>query len=266
MPKQSIEDILVQLDSRDPHHAWDEFLQAYSGLIFQVARHFEKDSDSASDCFQFVCERLSEKRFRRLLRFDPKGVASFSTWLRAVVRNLCLDWSRKEFGRRRKFRSISRLSAFDQQVFHCIHECGLSIDEAHRLLQSRAPGLTYESVAESNDRIEQHLTVQQRWLLRTQLMRRAPRVAITVDEVGGSQLEIPDPRPDPETQAASTERQAALERALGRLTKRERLLVRLRFEQELTLEQIARLLNLGNAQRVDRQIKDILARLREALR
>ena len=49
------------------------------------------------------------------------------------------------------------------------------------------------------------------------------------------------------------------------LSKRQRLLIRLRFEQELTLDQIANLLDLGNAQRVDRQIKDVLARLREVL-
>ena len=55
-------------------------------MIFQVGRYFEKDLDRASDCFQFVCEKLSEDRFRRLLRFKPQGTASFSTWLRAVVR------------------------------------------------------------------------------------------------------------------------------------------------------------------------------------
>lgn len=62
------------------------------------------------------------------------------------------------------------------------------------------------------------------------------------------------------------ERRGALDRALDRLSKRERLLVRLRFEQELTLEQIAKLLDLGNAQRADRQIKEILARLREEMK
>ena len=62
------------------------------------------------------------------------------------------------------------------------------------------------------------------------------------------------------------ERQTALARALERLSKRERLLVRLRFEQELTLEQIAKLLDMGNAQRADRQIKEILTRLREEVR
>lgn len=263
MPEQSVENILQQLRSRDPHEAWTEFLEEYSGLIFQVSRYFEKDLDRASDCFQFVCEKLSEDRFRRLLRFKPQGTASFSTWLRAVVRNLCLDWRRKEFGRRRPFRSISRLSIFDQEVFNCVYERGASAEEILHLLRSKFPDVTPERVAESRDRIEQQLTAKQHWLLGTQSMRRAQ--GANIEEAEAAQFAIADPRPDPEAQALLAERRGALDRALDRLSKRERLLVRLRFEQELTLEQIAKLLDLGNAQRADRQIKDILVRLREGL-
>jgi DNA-directed RNA polymerase specialized sigma subunit len=45
----------------------------------------------------------------------------------------------------------------------------------------------------------------------------------------------------------------------------DRLLLRLRFEQELTLQQVANLTRLGNTQRVERRIQDILARLREEM-
>jgi RNA polymerase sigma factor (sigma-70 family) len=265
MPEQSAENILQQLRSRDPHGAWTEFLDEYSVLIFQVVRHFDRDLDRSSDCFQFVCEKLSEGRFRRLRRFKPQATATFSTWLRAVVRNLCLDWRRKEFGRRRPFRSISRLSIFDQEVFSCVYERGASAEEALHLLQSRFLDVTLERVAESRERIEEALTTKQRWLLGVRSMRRAPGAATTFEEAEVAPLEIIDHRPDPETQALLSERRGALDRALDQLSRRERFLVRLRFEQELTLEQIAKLLDLGNAQRADRQIKDILARLREEL-
>lgn len=172
MADLSVENILRQLRSRDRHEAWNEFLDEYSALIFQVSRYFEKDLDRASDCFQFVCEKLSEDRFRRLLRFKPDGAASFSTWLRAVVRNLCLDWRRKEFGRPRRFRAISRLSGFDQEVFGCVYERGVSAEETLRLLQSKFPDVTSERVAESRERIEQELTTKQRWLLSVRSRQR----------------------------------------------------------------------------------------------
>ena len=266
MPQQSVENLLQKLRSRNPHDAWAAFLDEHSVVIFQVCRYFEKDLDRASDCFQFVCAKLSEDRFRRLLRFKPEGSARFSTWLRAVVRNLCLDWRRKEFGRPPRFRSISRLSKFDQEVFGYVYERRVSAEETLPLLQSRFSDVTLARVAESRERIEAVLTTRQRWLLDIHFARQAPATTRTVEQVGAAPLEIRDHRPDPEAQALLAERLSGLDRALHHLSKHERLLVRLRFEQELTLEQIAKLLNLGNAQRADRQIKDILSRLREELK
>src|SRR6478609_92717 len=86
--------------SHDPELAWSHFLSEHSGLIYHVIRHFESDPDEAADVFQFVCERLIENRARRLRKFKGEGAATFATWLRAVVRNLCIDWHRQRFGRR----------------------------------------------------------------------------------------------------------------------------------------------------------------------
>ncbi len=122
MPEQPFDSILEHLSSRDPEAAWGEFLDEYSASIFQVVRHFERDPTLVPDCFQFVCEKLNTNSLQRLRKFRPGGPASFSTWLRAVVRNLCLDWHRKQFGRPRFFKSISRLSGFDQQVFRQLYE------------------------------------------------------------------------------------------------------------------------------------------------
>lgn len=265
MPEESVEHILRQLRASDPHEAWTEFLEEYAALVFQIVRHFETDIDRASDCFQFVCEKLSDDHFRRLLRFKPKGPASFNTWLRAVVRNLCLDWHRQEFGRRRPFRSISRLSVFDQEVFKHVYENGVSAAETLQLLQSKFPDVNPQHVAESRDRIEQELTTKQRWRLGIRSARWARAGAITFEETEAAPHEVADPRPNPEALALSEERRGALNRALNRLSQRDRLVVRLRFEEELTLQQIAKLLDLGNAQRADRQIKEILTRLREEL-
>src|SRR5262249_30096293 len=71
-----------------------------------------------------------------------------------------------------------------------------------------------------------------------------------------------DPAPNPETRAIVAERQRILRRAVMRLDAQERLLIRLRYEEGLTLDQIGQLLELGNAQRVDRKIKEILFSLR----
>src|SRR5258708_3548893 len=206
MPEEIILEVLEQLHSRRPQEAWAQFLQEYSALIFHIVRHFEHNNDHAADCFQFVCERLSEKNLRRLSQFKINGPAKFSTWLRAVVRNLCLDWHRRQFGRPRVFRSISRLSAFDQEGFRYVYERGLPIDEAFLQLRPYFPDLRAAQLEESVARIDKDLTIKQRWLLSARSIQKS---ASTIDETEGVPHAIPDPKPDPETQAIHAEKQAA---------------------------------------------------------
>ena len=266
MPEKSFDNLLEQISSRNPEEAWGLFLDEYSTTILQVVRHVERDSDFVPDCFQFVCERLSANSFRRLRKFRPQGPAVFSTWLRAVVRNLCLDWRRKRFGRPRFFKSISRLSIFDQEVFRRLYERRVSLDETFQSLRSIFPDITHTRLAESSARIETELTTKQRRLLDARLSQQASKTGASFDETAAAHANVSDPAPNPEAQAVLKERAIALRRALGRLPQRERLLIRLRFEQELTLEQVAKLLDLGNAQRVERQIRAVLGKLRGELK
>ena len=158
--------LLRQFRSRDPRAAWAEFLDLYSPLLQAVVREFERDDDAVGDCYLYVSEQLCRNGFRRLLRFRTDGPASFPTWLRAVVRNLCLDWHRQEFGRHRIFESVARLPALDQEVFKRVLVDGLSSGEAHLTLAPRFPGLTLEGLGQSIMRVEHALTARQRWLRR----------------------------------------------------------------------------------------------------
>lgn len=261
MPLRTIEEILRQFNSSHADDAWGVFLEQYAAPIYQVVCHFEPDADRASDCFQFICEQLIQNRFRRLRAFKVEGSAKFSTWLYAVVRNLCVDWHRKETGRPRTFKSIAKLSAFDQRVFSLLYERGVSTEEGLQLLASAYPKATEATLSESRERIEAGLTPQQRWLLNSRTLRsNRPESLSDLEDVRSN---IADPRADPEAQAILKERRRDLVRKLKRLSDQERLIIRFRFEQKLTLDQIAKLLNLGNAQRVDRQLKQILTQLRE---
>lgn len=263
MAETRIDRILQQLGSPAAQDAWSIFLDDYGGAIYQVIRHFEADSEGAADCFQFICERLCESQFRRLRRFDPHGPAKFTTWLRAVVRNLCLDWQRKQFGRSRPFRSVAQLSTLDQRVFQVVLQRGMPEQEALLYLATDFPELTAETLSESIERINHALTPNQKWLLQTRTAsggRRSPD-----SDQHAQSTEPTSAAPDPETRAISAERIRLLARVVRKLPAKEKLLLRLRFEEEMTLEQIAKLMQLGNAQRVDRQIKQILFMLRTEL-
>jgi RNA polymerase sigma factor (sigma-70 family) len=264
LQEQPTDDFLRQLRLSEPQEAWAKFLDTFSPLILQVVRLFEREDDAVADCFLFVCEQLSRNRFRRLQRFRTNGPARFSTWLCAVVRNLCMDWHRREFGRQRPFESIARLPAFDQELYRCLNEQNLPLEEAYLRLRPRFPEVTLEQVNESAARIQRALTPRQRWLLSV----RHARVEQT--QTGGSTedvaaFEIADLAADPESLANLAERRAALHRALAQLSKSDRLLIRLRFEREMTLEQVAHVLHLNDAYCADRRIKEALEKLRREM-
>ena len=87
-------------ERRTAEVGWAFFVQHYSGLLLQVARTFASDYDEIQERYLYVCEKLAEHDFQRLGRFTHGGQTQFAAWLRAVARNLCIDYLRKQRGRR----------------------------------------------------------------------------------------------------------------------------------------------------------------------
>jgi RNA polymerase sigma factor (sigma-70 family) len=78
-------------------------------------------------------------------------------------------------------------------------------------------------------------------------------------------IELPDRAPDPETLSARRESLAVLRKAMADLPPQQRLLLRLRYEQELSLEQIAHLTQLASPLAVQRNIQKALSTIRQRL-
>jgi RNA polymerase sigma factor (sigma-70 family) len=77
--------------------------------------------------------------------------------------------------------------------------------------------------------------------------------------------DLPDPNTDPESEAARREFLTALRRAMANLLPRDRLVLRLRFEQDLSLEEIADLMHLGTPLKAQRCVQKALAKTRDEL-
>lgn len=257
---------LAETRTQSADEAWAAFLGDHAPLILQVVHLFERDADQVQDCFLFVCERLRRGDMRRIRCFRVEGTATFDTWLRAVVRHLCLDWRRHRDGRFRLPHAVARLPDLEREVFRCIHLRGLSENETFHTLKALWPALTREQLAGAASRVAGTLSSRQSWLLlarrpRLQSLSDAPSEADPV----GAEAGLVDPRPDPEQDALAHESLGALRDAIERLPPRDRLLVRLRHEQELPLEEIARLTGLSGASQVERQIQKALDVLRERM-
>lgn len=259
-----IGEIQLRLRSDAAEVAWRQFLTSYSELIYGTIRMFAKGVDDAGDCFLYVCERLAEKRYRRLLAFKIDGRALFSTWLRSVVRNLSLDWLRSRFGRRQMFRSLTSLELVDQEVFRSVFQRGHSKQQAWHDCMARGIVLSYSEFEERAERIYGLLTSRQLWLIST-----ASTVIESLDSGkdpdSDPPVEIQDPAPNPEEIVLLRNTHAAVSHAMLQLDEGDRLLLSLRYLQGLSLLEVAGLVGLKDAQTADRRIRDALAELRTHL-
>jgi len=257
-----IERLLEEFKSDEADRAWRSFLTAYSDLIYGIIRTFTRDADDAGDCFIFVCEKLSDKKYRRLRAFAPNGPARFSTWLRAVVRNLCLDWHRGRFGRRQLFRSVASLGATEQHLFALLFQRRLSTQEAWGEFARSCPGIAYAEFESKAAKLRGLLTSRQLWLLSTS---NTTHESLDSEPEASMAQELVDPTPGPELLAGLQETHLAVGKALESLHPSERLLLRMRFSEGLALQQISKLVGLKDAQTADRRIRSALELVRQKL-
>lgn len=263
---ENIDRILAGLSSNRVESAWRAFLKNYSTLIMAVACQYEGDKHRADDCFLFVCEKLSDDGFKRLLQFEPGRKAQFHTWLKIVVSNLCVDWHRKEFGRQRPYRAIAKLSDFDQLLYHYKNECGMNRLASFRALQLTYPGLTENQFTESICRLHTTLTPKQRWQL--SVRKRGTGSAVVIDSLNdhSTENELVETSPGPEIVAQLVQTREMLARAMSQLSHQQRLLLRLRYQEDLSLKDVANLAGLDDLHKAKRRIKKALAALSENLK
>ena len=226
-------ELLAGLRSSESSKAWKQFLDTYSPTIKHIASQYEHDRDRLSDCYLFICDGLSDNSFHRLLSYQPEGSANFRSWLKVVIANLCIDWHRLQYGRPRPFKSISRLSSYDQLVFKYRFQQRMSFSVCLETLLPQFPDLNEVQLAGAVNRINTMLTPSQHRHLE---MQHATTVSLSHTESGRYTFEPDEPAPDPEKSAIMKQDQDKLQQALTSLSSHHRLLIRLRYQQELSLK------------------------------
>jgi len=256
-----IESILRRLASSRSERGWSQFLAAYSDLIYQVVHEFEDDGHLAEDCYLHVCSQLADSGFKRLLNFRVDGPARFETWLRVVVTRLCLDWRRAEYGRFRPFRVVQKLPALQRELFELRFRHGLALHECFLNLKTNDPTLTRTIFTRENSELNQALSSEQH----SRLGARARRPLSLDDVTVRGEITPRSADSDPEQHLQMEQERLRLEQAMARLEPLQRLLIRLRYQHELTLQEVARLGGLDNLHSASRHLKIALTTLGELL-
>ena len=261
------DDGLLRLFRSEPRRAWDLFLDRYSNYILSVLRHMGFDHDEAMDRFVFVCEKLCENDFRRLQGVNSTGNrGELKPWLRAVVRNLAVSWAWSVDGRRRLFKSVTELSERHQKVFELHFWHGRSPSEICELLWAETQEeIVLLDVLALLEEIFSHLSAGQRWRLMSRLSRERQAVSIAVqDPDTGRAFEPASLGLSAEEELLARERRHLAEQALDSLEPKARLILQLRYEQNLSLSDVAKITDLSVSS-VKRSQRLSFERLRQKL-
>lgn len=223
--------------------AWEDFLESYSHLFLKVIWQFEKDLDKVMETYLYVCSRFSERDFAILHKFRREygeNPPKFTTWLGAVVRNMCVDAFRMAKGRRRYPKALLGLSALDRKVFELHFWQGYSLEEISATLHSRHNGAARSAIV----RIQRFVRSN----------RSFEPTIIPFDDTRSYEMS------ENSREHGDSEK---LEEWLSLLDPRSRLILRLRFWEGMSAADIARILQISPMSRVYALLQNALKTIRD---
>jgi RNA polymerase sigma factor (sigma-70 family) len=250
---------------QDPDRGWRAFIDQYTpAMLAFIERAGIHDKDEAMELYVLVCERLADDDCARIRRFDPSKGA-IASWLLVMVRNVMVDWVRSRAGRRRLFKSIQALPRLEQRVFELFYwENAMPGEMVDRLAGEEFGSPSLAAVLESLERVQQALTERQRGELLAMTSRGAAAVSLDAPTDDETQAIDPaDPAADVEGHAEAREADDLIGRALAGLAPEEAAIVRLKYEEGLSLKQIKSALHLETL--TEQRVREILARLKARL-
>ncbi len=262
--------LLTRVVRGDPQ-AWRVFVENYCGFLYSLAwRYARGDVDVASELVLVALEGLQRAdaegrpcyRLRKYLdSLQSFGKRSrFVTWLALVARNLFRDWFRESGGRRLMPKEIKGLTPMEQSVFKLIFWDGYLEHEAcHKLAIEQ--GLSEAGFGAIVRKLYRKLNERHFRTIYQELLRRVPAVGTTQRYAfaGERAVEIPDVRPGSrpdlvlemeEAKRAAFRVGGVLRQAVEELPARTRNVVLLLWVQNLSGEEICRVMGFRKRQRV----------------
>jgi len=247
---------------------WQQFVTGYSNLILKSLRGvlFLENNDEVYGVYADLLQDLYDGKLEKY-----EGRASLSTWLVLVARGHALDYLRHKRGRPRPPRGYQRLTEFEKLVYRWHFVEGVSYDATLEVLNIGPTAAGTDELTAAITTIEEVIAPR---TLRRLDRERAARSAghgswremeyfthmrmeyARRSEEGGSEVirRIED-----------DENRRGLARGREALTRNERQVVDLRFEEGLTAGEISRRVGWASPRRVYSLIESALNKFRKEM-
>ncbi|HEX2061836.1 MAG TPA: sigma-70 family RNA polymerase sigma factor [Thermoanaerobaculia bacterium] len=231
-----------------------ENLPVIERAIAFAARRYHLTPDDAEEFGAIVRLRLVENDYAILRAYEQRS--SFATFISIVVQRMALDFRVHEWGRWHSSAEAKRLGPLAIELEQLLHRDGRRMEDAVVLLRGRHEGVTRESLQAVADR----------------LPPRPPRHRdVALDDASESALtrapDAEEPILDADRRRTSARLSDLMSAAIARLPDEDRVILQLRFENGMTVAQIARAFGLDQKltyRRIEKNMREIRRELERA--
>jgi RNA polymerase sigma factor for flagellar operon FliA len=238
-------------DADNPESLFLEHLGSIERAIRFTCRRASLREDEAQDFASYVKLKLIEKEYAILRKHDQR--ASFEGFISVVVQHLFLDYRITQWGKWHASAEAKRHGDCGVTIEAMLCRDGRSIEEVIPLLQRRWPELTRQRIEEIAGALPRRIG-----------RPRAVDLEAAADEVGGDVATVFETAFAADRMKMSREVDATVRSAMEDLEERDRLILRLKYEGEMSVADIARTLKTDQKplyRRLQRALAQIRARL-----
>ena len=227
-----------------------KYLPLIENVIQFTCKHFGLSPEDTSDFESHVKLRLIEDDYAVFRKFRKK--CTMKTYLTTVINHLCQDYLNKKWGKWRPSNVAKRLGPKAVLLEQLIFRDGHSFDEAAQILNVNHHIKTpLPSLAE----------------MAAQFPHRNPRTLLSDEILANmhcSERHSESTLIQKQTDRVRIEVNGLLGREINRLQRKDRLLIRLRFQEGMQFVQIAKTLNL-EVKPLYKRVEKILKHLQKKL-
>lgn len=241
------------MNTREAEELFLRELPLIEKVIGSSCRRGGLDRSEAEDVTGAIRLKLIENDYRVVRGYE--GKSSLATWLTVVVQRFLIDYRNHRWGKWTPSAEATRLGACAVQLEKLLHRDGRSFEEACAILVEDGRFQTTRDELES---------------MAARLPRRLPRPTTqSLEECEGARNIAAGESPEErlfarEKEALGVAASKTLDESIGAMDPEDRLLLRMRFDDEMSVAQIAR--STGQEQRrLYYRLERLALSLRQAL-
>lgn len=208
--------------------------------------------DEADECNSYVYEKIIDNDYQQIREF--KGKSSYETYMSTVIFRILIDRMRSS-GRWRPSQKALKIGKEAVILEELVFRKKYSFEQAYNILT------TNHNISIERERAYEIITLLQRKRLTSAL----PRDVELTDDVSDKKVTLPDEAAiNKETSKIKGQLDYIVTDLRNLLSNEERLLLRMRFEDNIKISEIARVLK-KDRDYIDKKLKAILTKFKDEI-